>query len=159
MTALPGVFRCDDRCRHMRLHAGCSDDGWQWRIEPEPITFVTQDPDAGSFEYGYDPRVCWLEDRFYVTWCNGLSRSRRLEWPIHTISKPFHQLDNAFLPYNRNGVLFPRRIKGKYAMLSRPSDTGHTPFGDIFYSESPDLCPLGTASLGDGPKRTGLAKH
>jgi len=24
-------------------------------------------------------------------------------------------------------------------MLSRPSDNGHTPFGDIFYSESPDL--------------------
>jgi beta-1,4-mannooligosaccharide/beta-1,4-mannosyl-N-acetylglucosamine phosphorylase len=24
-------------------------------------------------------------------------------------------------------------------MLSRPSDSGHTPFGDIFYSESPDL--------------------
>ena len=28
-------------------------------------------------------------------------------------------------------------------MLSRPSDTGHTPFGDIFYSESPDLCYWG----------------
>jgi beta-1,4-mannooligosaccharide/beta-1,4-mannosyl-N-acetylglucosamine phosphorylase len=24
-------------------------------------------------------------------------------------------------------------------MLSRPSDNGHTPFGDIFYSESPDM--------------------
>ncbi len=24
-------------------------------------------------------------------------------------------------------------------MYSRPSDNGHTPFGDIFYSESPDL--------------------
>jgi beta-1,4-mannooligosaccharide/beta-1,4-mannosyl-N-acetylglucosamine phosphorylase len=55
----------------------------------------------------------------------------------------FVQLENAFLPYNRNGVLFPRRINGKYAMLSRPSDTGHTPFGDIFYSESPDLVHWG----------------
>ncbi len=44
-----------------------------------------------------------------------------------------------FLPFNRNGVLFPKKIDGKFAMLSRPSDTGHTPFGDIFYSESPDL--------------------
>ena len=51
----------------------------------------------------------------------------------------FHQLENAFLPYNRNGVLFPRKIGGRFAMLSRPSDTGHTPFGDIFYSESPDM--------------------
>ena len=43
------------------------------------------------------------------------------------------------MPYNRNGVLFPRKINGKFAMVSRPSDTGHTPFGDIFYSESPDM--------------------
>ena len=55
----------------------------------------------------------------------------------------FHQLDNAFLPFNRNGVLFPRRIGGSYAMLSRPSDDGHTPFGDIYYSESPDLVHWG----------------
>lgn len=53
--------------------------------------------------------------------------------------KIFHQKENAFLPYNRNGVLFPRKISGRYAMLSRPSDTGHTAFGDIFYSESPDM--------------------
>ena len=28
---------------------------------------------------------------------------------------------------------------GKYAMLSRPSDNGHTPFGDIYISYSPDM--------------------
>jgi beta-1,4-mannooligosaccharide/beta-1,4-mannosyl-N-acetylglucosamine phosphorylase len=28
-------------------------------------------------------------------------------------------------------------------MLSRPSDSGHTPFGDVFYSESPDLVHWG----------------
>jgi beta-1,4-mannooligosaccharide/beta-1,4-mannosyl-N-acetylglucosamine phosphorylase len=48
-------------------------------------------------------------------------------------------MENMLLPYNRNGVLFPRKINGKYALLSRPSDTRHTSFGDIFYSESPDL--------------------
>lgn len=53
--------------------------------------------------------------------------------------KTFHQLENAFLPFNRNGVMFPRKINGRYAMLSRPSDNGHTPFGDIYYSESPDM--------------------
>jgi beta-1,4-mannooligosaccharide/beta-1,4-mannosyl-N-acetylglucosamine phosphorylase len=43
------------------------------------------------------------------------------------------------MPFNRNGVLFPRKVNGKYLLLSRPSDSGHTPFGDIFLSESPDL--------------------
>ena len=28
-------------------------------------------------------------------------------------------------------------------MFSRPSDSGHTPFGDIFYSESPDMIHWG----------------
>jgi beta-1,4-mannooligosaccharide/beta-1,4-mannosyl-N-acetylglucosamine phosphorylase len=28
-------------------------------------------------------------------------------------------------------------------MLSRPSDNGHTPFGDIFLSESPDMIHWG----------------
>ena len=35
--------------------------------------------------------------------------------------------------------MFPKKINGKYAMLSRPSDNGHTPFGDIFMSYSPDM--------------------
>jgi beta-1,4-mannooligosaccharide/beta-1,4-mannosyl-N-acetylglucosamine phosphorylase len=48
--------------------------------------------------------------------------------------------------------LFPRKINGKYAMLSRPSDTGHTPFGDIFYSESPDMIHWGRHRFVMAPK-------
>ena len=48
-------------------------------------------------------------------------------------------MKNAFLPYNRNGANFPRKINGKFAMLSRPSDDRHTELGDIFYSDSSDL--------------------
>ena len=36
-------------------------------------------------------------------------------------------------------VLFQRKINGKFKKLYRPSDSGHTPFGDIFQSESPDM--------------------
>ena len=32
-----------------------------------------------------------------------------------------------------------RKINGNFVLLSRPSDSGHTPFGDIFLSESPDM--------------------
>ena len=140
--AFAGVFRCDDKRRHMRLHGGRSADGVTWEIANEPIRFVGDDPEIGRFEYGYDPRVCWLEDRYYVTWCNGYHGPTIGVAYTHDF-ETFHQLENAFLPYNRNGVLFPRRINGTYAVLSRPSDRGHTPFGDIFYSESPDLCHWG----------------
>ena len=53
--------------------------------------------------------------------------------------KTFTRIENPFLPFNRNAVLFPRKVHGNFMMLSRPSDSGHTPFGDIFVSESPDM--------------------
>lgn len=137
-----GVFRCDDRRRYMRLHAGRSTDGYSWAINNERIQFKCANTEIGQFEYGYDPRVCWIEDRYYVTWCNGY-HGPTIGVGYTYDFETFHQLENAFLPFNRNGVMFPRRIGGKYAMLSRPSDNGHTPFGDIYYSESPDMTHWG----------------
>jgi beta-1,4-mannooligosaccharide/beta-1,4-mannosyl-N-acetylglucosamine phosphorylase len=141
-----GVFRVDDTTRAMKLHAGRSADGVAWELEREPIAFTPADGRVAEiqerFEHAYDPRVTWLEDRFYVTWCNGYHGPTI--GLAHTADfRAFVQLDNAYLPFNRNGVLFPRRIAGAYAMLSRPSDGGHTAFGDIFYSESPDLVHWG----------------
>jgi len=137
-----GVFRCDDTRRFMQLHAGRSRDGMHWQIDHERIRFVGDDPEINRWEYGYDPRVCWIEDRYYVTWCNAYHGPTIGVGYTHDF-KTFFQMENAFLPYNRNGVLFPRKINGNFAMLSRPSDRGHTPFGDMFYSESPDLCYWG----------------
>ena len=137
-----GVFRCDDHSRFMQIHAGKSPDGINWKINPDRIHFECEDKEIGEFYYGYDPRVCWIEDRYYVTWCNGYHGPTIGVGYTYDFEN-FTQLENAFLPHNRNGVLFPRRINGKYAMYSRPSDNGHTPFGDIFYSESPDMVHWG----------------
>ena len=141
-----GVFRVDDRRRTMNVHAGRSRDGVTWEIDEQPISFVPADDRVREiqqdFTHAYDPRMTWLEDRYYVTWCNGYHGPTIGVGYTHDF-ETFHQLENAFLPFNRNGVLFPRRIGDSYAMLSRPSDNGHTPFGDIFYSESPDLTHWG----------------
>jgi len=138
-----GVFRVDDMERNQKLFCGRSKDGINWDIDEEPIKFKCGDEEIGKFVYGYDPRVCRIEDRYYITWCNyyhGATIGMAYTYDF----KEFYQLENAFLPFNRNGVLFPRKINGKYAMLSRPSDNGHTPFGDIFYSESPDMIHWGS---------------
>jgi beta-1,4-mannooligosaccharide/beta-1,4-mannosyl-N-acetylglucosamine phosphorylase len=140
----------DDTRREMNIHAGCSDDGVHWRLEPQPIQFGG-DPEVTELVYRYDPRVCWIEDRYYVSWCNGY-HGPTIGVGYTTDFVRFTQLENAFLPYNRNGVLFPRRINGKFAMISRPSDTGHTPFGDIFYSESPDMIHWGKHRWVMGPR-------
>ncbi len=146
-----GVFRVDDTRRVMNLHTGRSEDGIRWEIEPEPIEWQFSDPELAGFQHRYDPRVTWLEDRYYVTWCNGY-HGPTIGIGYTQDFKDYHFLENAYLPYNRNGVLFPRKIQGKFAMLSRPSDTGHTPFGDIFYSESPDMIHWGKHRFVMGPK-------
>ena len=140
-----GVFRCDNKARRMQLHSGRSSDGVNWTINNERIRFVPENAqveEIHEFEYAYDPRVHWLEDRYYVTWCNGYHGPTIGVGYTHDF-ETFYQLENAYLPFNRNGVLFPRKIGDKYAMLSRPSDNGHTPFGDIYYSESPDMMHWG----------------
>ncbi|WP_332493412.1 glycoside hydrolase family 130 protein [Niameybacter sp.] len=133
-----GVFRCDSKSRSMDIFAGFSEDGINWNINHTPITFEGEDQEILNREYRYDPRVCFIEDRYYITWCNGY-HGPTIGVAYTFDFKTFHQLENAFLPYNRNGVMFPRKINGLYGMVSRPSDTGHTPFGDIFYSQTPDM--------------------
>jgi beta-1,4-mannooligosaccharide/beta-1,4-mannosyl-N-acetylglucosamine phosphorylase len=147
-----GVFRVDSKKREMNIHRGKSTNGVHWELDEEPIQWVCDDPELAQFEHRYDPRVCWLEDRYYVTWCNGYhGPTIGVGYTYDFVT--FYQIENAFLPHNRNGVLFPRKINGKFAMLSRPSDTGHTPFGDIFYSESPDMCHWGCHRHVMSPKR------
>ena len=148
-----GVFRVDDRARNMELHAGFSKDGLHWEIQHERIQFETDIPERAEFQYGYDPRVCKIDDRYYVTWCNAYGFQPTIGLAYTFDFKTFHQLENAFLPFNRNGVLFPRRIQGNYMMMSRPSDSGHTPFGDIYVSQSPDLTYWGKHRHMMGPSK------
>jgi beta-1,4-mannooligosaccharide/beta-1,4-mannosyl-N-acetylglucosamine phosphorylase len=121
------------------LYVGRSSDGVNWTIDHQPISFEGDVEAAQPFEYGYDPRVTKIDDRYYVTWCNGYQGQPTIGLAWTTDFKTFTRMENAFLPFNRNGVLFPKKIDGKYLMLSRPSDPGHTSFGEIYVSQSPDL--------------------
>ena len=122
----------------MDLFAGRSQDGLHWEIDDEPIHFIGADSEIAVNEYRYDARITPMEGKYYITWCNGYhGPTIGVAWTEDF--KTFHQLENAFLPFNRNGVLFPRKIGGMYMMMSRPSDNGHTPFGDIYVSQSRDL--------------------
>ena len=134
-----GVFRGDGLDGIAHLYVGHSKDGVNIEIEEKRITFVDKNGKTiKETAYQYDPRVIPLEGKYYVVFCDEMGG------PTITVAettdfKTFIKYPTTFLPCNRNGVLFPRKINGKYYMLSRPSDTGHTKFGDIFISESKDL--------------------
>jgi beta-1,4-mannooligosaccharide/beta-1,4-mannosyl-N-acetylglucosamine phosphorylase len=137
-----GVFRVDDQCRHFGLRAGRSTDGLDWDIDPEPISWKVSDPRVATFDWTYDPRITPIDGRYYVTWCH-TCHGPSIGLGVTDDFESFEFLDVVLPPFNRNAVLFPRRIGGQYMMLHRPSDNGHTPFGDIFVSSSPDLLHWG----------------
>ncbi len=148
-----GVFRADHKNGRANLHFGRSRNGYDFTIDDNVIPWQDEKGKPFPVSYAYDPRFLKFDDTFYVVWCDdmhgasiGMGYTRNL--------KTWIRLPNPMMPFNRNGVLFPRKINGMYKMLSRPSDSGHTPFGDIFISESPDLIYWGNHKfvMGKGGK-------
>ncbi|MCD7771789.1 MAG: glycoside hydrolase family 130 protein [Oscillospiraceae bacterium] len=133
-----GIFRAESINGVPFLYLGYSDDAIHWEFEKDRINFVDEEGKPFMPSYMYDPRLLKIEDTFYMIWCQD-GYGATLGIAKTTDFKTFTRIENPFLPFNRNGVLFPRKINGKYMLLSRPSDSGHTPFGDIFLSESYDM--------------------
>ncbi len=137
-----GIFRADHKDGKARIHLGFSQDAINWKIDDNPIHWLDQAGNPYEPIYGYDPRLVEVEGVYYIIWCTDFGGAA-LGLGMTQDFKTFTRLENPFIPFNRNGVLFPRRVNGKFLLLSRPSDSGHTPFGDIFLSESPDLVHWG----------------
>ena len=133
-----GVFRAERKDGIPMIYFGKSDDGIHWNFDEKCIAF--QDSEGKDFLplYAYDPRLVCIDGIYYAIWCQD-AYGAAIGMAKTTDFKTWTRLENPFLPFNRNAVLFPRKVNGKYLMLSRPSDSGHTPFGDIYLSESPDL--------------------
>ncbi|MCD8146052.1 MAG: glycoside hydrolase family 130 protein [Clostridiales bacterium] len=133
-----GVFRGEQTDGVPFIYLGHSADGLHWAFDREKIPFVNEQGEPFLPPYAYDPRLVKVEDTFYIIWCQDFYGAS-IGMAKTTDFQTFTRLENPFIPFNRNAVLFPRKIGGLYTLLSRPSDSGHTPFGDIFLSQSPDM--------------------
>jgi beta-1,4-mannooligosaccharide/beta-1,4-mannosyl-N-acetylglucosamine phosphorylase len=125
------------------LRMGRSKDGINFDIQNVKFDIVYENGDTVPRLFcQYDPRIVEIEGIYYILWCG-----QQLDDPKYpnicvaktTDFKKFIHVSNPVLPPQRNGVFFPRKIKGEYVFLSRPSDLGHTRFGDIFASFSKDM--------------------
>lgn len=121
-----GVFRGEQVDGIPYIYLGRSEDGIHWNFDKDKIPFVNEKGEPFMPVYAYDPRLVKVEDTYYIIWCQdfygasiGIAKT--------TDFKTFVRIENPFIPFNRNAVLFPRKINGMYTLLSRPSDSGHTP--------------------------------
>lgn len=133
-----GVFRGEQTNGIPYIYLGRSEDGLHWNFDKEKIPFVDEQGKDFMPKYAYDPRLVKVEDTYYIMWCTDFYGAA-IGMAMTKDFKTFTRLENPFIPFNRNAVLFPRKVNGNFLLLSRPSDSGHTPFGDIFLSESPDM--------------------
>ena len=137
-----GVFRAETTSGIPYLYIGFSPDALNWTFSDGAIKITDEEGNDVSPSYAYDPRLVKIGDVYHIIWCTNF-HGASIGIATTTDFKTFTSRGNGFLPFNRNGVLFPRKFGDKYYILTRPSDSGHTPFGDIFLSESNDLLHWG----------------
>lgn len=124
-----------------------SSDGIHWKVDPDPVQ-IEEKPDMVRY---YDPRLMMIDGKVYI--CFAMDTHHGLRGGIGVAEDPedLHHFKvlSLSVPDNRNMVLFPEKINGKYRRLERPMPVysrGKDRF-DIWESESPDLVYWGNSSL------------
>ena len=137
------VCRVEDAALRPKMWIAESADGYRFEPRPGPIQVPDDDPEFAEYTAGmyYDPRVTEIDGTFYLMHAAHSSHTCRLSLMATKDFEKFEWLGLISEPDNRNGVLFPERIKGSYARLDRPN-TGEK-MGDIWVSYSPDLIHWG----------------
>lgn len=145
------VFRNDygdydaERLEGTNLGLATSDDGVHWTPSAKPC-FAYSDGDVTRV---YDPRLTVIDGKCYV--CFAADTRHGIRGGV-AVTEDFERFEIISLsaPDNRNMVLFPEKIDGKFARLERPmpvySRGGRDRF-DIWFADSPDLRYWGNNKL------------
>ena len=137
-----------------------SDDGIHWvpRETPWelPDQIVSSDPEFIRF---YDPRLTVIEDRCYL--CFAIDTRHGLRGGI-AVTDDFVNFEilSMSVPDDRNMVLFPERIDGKFVRLERPMPVYSRATAeafDIWLSKSPDCRYWGESKLVLGAEQVPFA--
>ena len=131
-----------------------SGDGLHWDVQPKPC-WQWRDNEVTRV---YDPRLTVVDGRCYV--CFAVDTHHGVRGGI-AVTEDFERFDvlSVSPPENRNMVLFPERVAGKFVRLERPMPVysrGRDRF-DIWTSDSPDLVYWGNAKLVRGVEHVPFA--
>ena len=122
-----------------------SDDGVKWTPRPKPwIEWKT-----GEIRRAYDPRLTVIDGRCYL--CFAVDTAHGIRGGI-AVTDDFDRWEVLSLsaPDNRNMVLFPERVNGKFMRLERPFPIygrGKPEAFDMWFADSPDAAYWGNNQL------------
>ncbi len=137
--------------KKLRTHIGLatSDDGIHFTPFDKP--FIDFDAiHKGEVERMYDPRLTIIDNELYL--CFAQDTKHGLRGGIARIFDDLsgYEILSLSVPDNRNMVLFPEKINGKFLRLERPMPVysrGGKELFDAWISFSPDLKYWGESSL------------
>jgi len=131
---------------HLRLAR--STDGINFEIEDTPAIGPTNDLESFGIE---DPRISRIDGTYYISYV-AVSPFGVTSCLASTKDfKSFERHGVIFCPENKDVVLFPERIDGKYYALHRPVSPLFKR-RDIWIAESPDLLCWGNHRFLCGPR-------
>jgi predicted GH43/DUF377 family glycosyl hydrolase len=142
------LLRVEDRRGLSHLTVARSTDGIHgWWIDPQP-TFAS-DPGRHPEEvWGIeDPRVTWIPEReeYGIAYTAFSRRGPLVSLAMTRDFRKFIRLGPAMPPEDKDAALFPRQIKGRWALIHRP--TPRVGPSHVWVSYSPDLRHWGDHSL------------
>jgi len=133
------VCRVEDAALTNRMWIAESNDGFKFIPRALPIQLPHDNPEFAEYTSSmyYDPRITKIDNAYYIVHAAHSTHGCRLSLLKTEDFENFEWMGFISETDNRNGVLFPEKIKGFFARLDRPN-TGRD-FGDMWISYSPDL--------------------
>ncbi|WNS43562.1 glycoside hydrolase family 130 protein [Paenibacillus sp. MMS20-IR301] len=121
------------------LRVARSRDGIHFTVEDQPALFPQTALEAWGIE---DPRITQIEGKYYITYSAASSRGVGVGLAETADFRNFKRHGLMMAPENKDVMLFPEAIQGKYYALTRP--VPHA-FGapEMWIAESPDLLHWG----------------
>ena len=133
---------------HCVIGLAFSDDGIHWQVQDKPFLTV-EDFDDPEITKVYDPRLTVIDGVLHL--CFAVDTRHGLRGGIAVTRDLQHiEVKSMSVPDNRNMVLFPEKIGGRYVRLERPFPVysrGGVDRFDIWISYSYDLEYWGDSHL------------
>ena len=147
------LLRVEDLRGHSHFTLARSRDGYRFVIDNRPWVEPADDPEFGPYEeLGIeDPRITPMDDAFYIAYTAFSRHGPRVAIGRTRDFREFERIALATEVPNKDAVLFPQKIRGRYAMLDRPGGYHGVP-GAIWIQYSPDLRHWGDARVVLGPE-------
>jgi predicted GH43/DUF377 family glycosyl hydrolase len=136
------LARVEDRRGFYHLTKAVSEDGvGNWQIDESPTLEI--DPyNHPEEQWGIeDPRISWLAElgKWVVTYVAYSHDGPLVAMALTEDFAHFDRLGPVMPPEDKDAALFPRRIKGKWALIHRPIAAKYGPGAHIWISYSHDL--------------------